>query len=318
MRQKYHAQAQRRRGLQLVVEVARHFLLFCASAPLREILVPLIFLAISGNASAQTLLRWKLKPGDALTVEIEQDTDSQVGFSGKSAKTEIHLELKLAWKVTAATNDGFTIRQTVERLYEKLTTQDMGTIEYDSAAAARPTGQARELAESIKPLVGAEFELVMTPHGEISSVTPINDVAKGLFAAGQKTDQNAVSQAGLQQMLRRPLVVLPDKAVKVGDTWTFASDRATAAGPLKLETAYTLESIDDKSLAKIAMTATAQPGSGSKTTIKEHQHGGTILFSASEGRLVQIDQKQKLVTERPYRETTITVTLDSKQTTTVK
>ena len=119
-------------------------------------------------------------------------------------------------------------------------------------------------------------------------------------------------------MLRRPLVVLPEKEVKAGDTWIVASDRATAAGPLKLETTYRLENIDEKSLAKIAMTAKAQPGPGSKTSIKEHQHSGSISFSANEGRLMQIDQKQKLVTERPYRETTITVTLDSTQTTTMK
>src|SRR5262245_49690645 len=113
-------------------------------------------------ASAQTLLRWKLKPGDGFTIEIDQHTDSQVTFSGKSAATKIDLALKLAWKVTAASGDGFTIRQTVERIHETLVTQDMGTIEYDSAVAARPTGQARELAESVKPLIGAEFELTMT------------------------------------------------------------------------------------------------------------------------------------------------------------
>jgi hypothetical protein len=42
-----------------------------------------------------------------------------------------------------------------------------------------------------------------------------------------------------------------------------------------------------------------------------------ILFSAEEGRLVRAEQVQKLATERPYRETTITVALESKQTTTI-
>jgi hypothetical protein len=269
-------------------------------------------------ATAQTLLRWKLKPGEAFSVEIAQHTDSQVAFSGKSAATKIDLELKLAWKVTAATGDAFTIRQSVERIHETLVTQDMGTIEYDSAAAARPTGQARELADSIKPLIGAEFELVMTLRGEVTSVTPINDIAKALLAATDKSESNAAAQEGLQQMLRRPLIVLPEKMVSPNDTWTAASDRTTAAGALKLETTYRLESIDDKSVAKIAIAAKAQPGPGSKTTIKEHQHSGTILFSAVDGRLVQIDQTQKLVTERPYRETTITVTLNSTQKTAVK
>ena len=38
-------------------------------------------------ANAETLLRWKLNQGDAFVVECEQQTDSQVEFSGKSAAT---------------------------------------------------------------------------------------------------------------------------------------------------------------------------------------------------------------------------------------
>src|SRR4029079_1014559 len=91
------------------------------------------------TVAAQTLLRWKLKPGDALTVEIEQHTDSLVAFSAKSAKTTIELKLKLAWKVTAAGDNGFTIRQNVAWIYEKLVTPDMETIEYDSAPDTRPS-----------------------------------------------------------------------------------------------------------------------------------------------------------------------------------
>src|SRR5439155_23635384 len=116
------------------------------------------------------------------------------------------------------------------------------------SAAARPTGQARELAESIKPLIGAEFELVMKPDGEITSVASTNDIAKALLAATDKSSQNATSQDALQQMLRRPLVVLPDQAGSPKETWTVTSDRATAADPLKLETTYELESLDGKSL----------------------------------------------------------------------
>jgi len=268
--------------------------------------------------SAQTLLRWKLKPGDAFAVAIEQKTDSQVGFSGKQAKTKITLDLKLAWKVTAGASDGFTIRQTVDSIRETLETPDMGSIQYDSSSSARPTGQARELADSIKPLVGAEFDLVMTPRGEISSATPANDIAKVLVSGGGKSNADIAAQDGLQQMLKRPLALLPEQEVRPGDTWTTTSDRATAAGPLKLETTYRLESLEGNLLAKIAITAKAQSSQASKTTIKQHQHEGTLLFSVADGRLVSIEQKQKLVTERPYRETTITVTLDSTQTTAIK
>ena len=318
MRNESHAEAQRRKEDRPADQLATIFFCLCASAPRRALFFLLVLFAVPQVCSAQTLLRWKLKAGETFIVEIGQHTDSQVGFSGKSAKTQIELRLKLAWKVGAVSDSGFTIRQTVEQIYEKITTQDVGAIEFDSAATARPTGQARELADSIKPLVGAEFELVMTARGEITSATPANDVAKALLAGADKLDSSAASQEGLQQMLKRPLIVLPEKEVKPGDSWTVSSDRITAAGPLKLDTTYRLENLDERSVAKITVSAKAQPGSGSKSTIKDNQHSGTVLFSASDGRLMQIDQQQKLVTERPYRETTITVTLDSTQKTTVR
>jgi hypothetical protein len=53
-------------------------------------------------------------------------------------------------------------------------------------------------------------------------------------------------------------------------------------------------------------------------TIKEHAQSGTVRFSIDQGRVVSAEQEQKLITERPYRETTIVVSLSSKQTTTIK
>ena len=38
--------------------------------------------------------------------------------------------------------------------------------------------------------------------------------------------------------------MIADKEVRAGDTWTVASDRTTAAGPMKLETTYRLENAD--------------------------------------------------------------------------
>src|SRR4051794_13400642 len=58
---------------------------------------PAVFVFVSAcpnGAQAQTLLRWKLKPGDAFTVDTRQETESQVAFSGKSVTTTIDLALQ--------------------------------------------------------------------------------------------------------------------------------------------------------------------------------------------------------------------------------
>jgi hypothetical protein len=281
----------------------------------RAVAIVLFVLLLTTAASAQTLLRWKLKEGEAFTVEIAQKTDSVVAFGTKSAATTIDLTMTLSWKVARATDSVYQIRQTVERIQQTITTRDAGTVAFDSAAAAgRPTGQAKELAEALKPLVGAEFEMTMTSHGEITSVEPVNEAAKALLGTAD-AGVDAGSQNTVRQMLRRPLAILPEQAVKAGDTWTSASERATAAGAIKLEAMYQLEGIDGESVARIGTKAKVTPGAGSTTRIKEHEHSGVVRFSLADGRVLDIEQKQKLVTERPYRETTITVTLNSVQTT---
>src|SRR6266481_6365295 len=96
---------------------------------------------LTSGARAQTLLRWKLNHGESFSVEMRQETESQVAFSGKSANTKIDLDLQLAWAVTAADNKQFVLKQSIERIQLKLAGAQ-GTAEYDSAAKTRPTGQA--------------------------------------------------------------------------------------------------------------------------------------------------------------------------------
>jgi hypothetical protein len=278
-------------------------------------------LADAVSAYGQTTLRWKLKPGDSLAVTLDQQTDSTVAFSGKSAKTDIILKLSLGWNVMAADNTGFKIRQSIDGIQQKLTTQQAGTIEFDSKSKAKPTGQSRDLADALRPLVGAEFDMTMTPRGEITAVEPANEAAKALFAglqSGQTAD--AAALASVEQMLKRPLLVLPERATSVGETWSASSERPTVAGPLKIDTTYKLAGLADQNgqpIARIAMSATFTPAAGGQLIVKSPEHSGEIAFAVDDGRLIEITQQQKLTTERPYRETTIVVTLASQQTTTV-
>jgi hypothetical protein len=305
--------------LVLTLRVGTHFPTLC-------VVLITTFLSLTNQANAQTLLRWKLKPNESLHVAIEQHTDSTVSFTGKSAATKIDLTLVLGWNILTADDAGFRIRQTIERIHQKLTTVQSGTIGFDSASSAKLTGQSRDLADSLRPLVGAEFEMTMTPRGEITAVQPANNSAKALMAAletnpdGDATAKATTAKSTVEQMLRRPLLVLSDKPVAANESWSVSSQRPTAAGPLTINTTYTLNKLSDqngKPIANINISAAFTPAPGGQLTIKEPFHSGQIQFNVADGRLIEIKQQQKLTTQRPYRETTITVTLDSTQTTTM-
>src|SRR5262245_6265201 len=81
-----------------------------------SVVLAVIALTLPASVRAQTLLRWKLKPGDEFVVEMQQETESQVAFSGKSAATKIDLTSQLGWKVTAADVGQITLRQQVQRI----------------------------------------------------------------------------------------------------------------------------------------------------------------------------------------------------------
>jgi hypothetical protein len=285
-------------------------------------------LAAQNRAIAQSPLRWRFKAGESLIVQLDQKTMSKVAFSGKSADTTIDLGLTLLWNVDSASDDQTKIKQLVQQITFSLQPQKGDPVKYDSATRIRPVGQARQVADAVQPLLGAEIELTMSGRGQIVLTAPANAAAEKLFAE-ESAEQapNVFSRQALQTLLRQPLVVLPENSVAADQSWTDEPrEITTAAGKFSQTTTYRhaghLEDSGQK-LEKIEVTAKLTPvavadAKEHKLIIKSHEQTGTILFAADQGRLVRAEQTQKLSTERPYRETTISVTLESKQTTTIK
>jgi hypothetical protein len=286
-----------------------------------------VFIATPTPSRAEQPLRWRLKPGESLTVRINQQTTSKVAFSGKSAESKIELGLELLWTVDSAVDDRLKVKQVVQRITFSLQPQTGTAIQYDSLNPARPTGQARQVAEAVKPLVGAEVLMTMSDRGQILESAPANAAAEKLFDEAAGKVANVFSLQSLQTLLRQPLAVLPERAVTADDRWSGEPrEITTAAGTFQQVTEYRLVGpVEEggRQVEKIETTAklspvTAGAAKASKLTLKSHEQSGTILFSPEQGRLVRAELTQKLATERPYRETTITVALDSQQSTTIE
>jgi hypothetical protein len=285
-----------------------------------------MLLFAAAPALAQAPLRWQLKEGQSLAVKIDQVTTTKVAFSGKSADTKIELGLELRWTVDSVADGQFKIKQTVERITFSLEPQTGAAVKYDSQDKTRPSGQARQVADAVKPLLGAEVLITMSNRGQVVATAPANAAAEKLFASDDP-ENGVFSRQSVETLLRQPLAVLPEKPVTDGDKWSEEPrEIASAAGNFTQATEHVLagqvEEEEGKTLAKIESKATLTPAVGgaakaAKLTVKSHEQTGTILFSTDEGRLVRAEQAQKLSTARPYRETVIAVALDSKQTTTI-
>jgi hypothetical protein len=285
---------------------------------------------VASPARGQTTLRWKLAAGESLVVQSQQETTWVVSFSGKQAETKINLGMELLWNVASADDSEATITQTIRSVEFRLESEKGGKIEYDSSAKTRPTGQAREVATAVKPLLGAAVTIRMSPRGEVLNAQPANAAAEALFAdPAPGAEPGVFSRQAIETLLRQPLAVLPEKPVAEGDPWTATSSLDASLGKFQQTTTYKLAGMveqDGVQVARVEFTAAIEPAAPVAKaatgkpilTLKSHEQSGHFLFSPVSGRLVSAEQNQSLTTERPYRETMIVVTLSSKQTTTVQ
>lgn len=263
---------------------------------------------LAPQASAQTLA-WKLKPGEKFDLHVEQQTASTVTVVTKTTKTSIEMTLDSNWTVESVENGTAKIRQTVRRVQMNVQAADAAPLAYDTASPGQPSGAVRDLANAVAPLVDPESSilLAMNERGEIQSVELSPKLAALLDSA------KPASQS-LDALLKQPLVTLPAKAVSADDTWETTRELATPAGKFTQKTEYTLgEPKEDGGTTADAITysATLTPAAPGKSKIKEQSQSGAVLFDREAGRFLSGEQSQKLVTETPYREATITVVVES-------
>jgi hypothetical protein len=286
----------------------------------RRILAAWAAIFLVGSPLIAQELRWKLKAGESLLAKIEQKSEVASSIGG-AAPTLLTLEtaLELGWSVQAVDDQGLaTISQKFKRLRMKLEMPKSGAISYDSASETKPSGDAKAIAAALEPLLEAEAKLTLTPRAEIKNVE-LDDAAQKVAASLEANPalKAVLSKEGQTNLLRQTLVVLPEGAVKPGESWSRTTPLATALGNLKQTTTFKLLEPEAKSpdLARIESVSTLElEGPPSKTrpaTLKNQHQTGTILFDAAAGRLRSAEIEQELVTTSILKDTPIQVTLTS-------
>jgi Family of unknown function (DUF6263) len=285
-----------------------------------------LLLMISASLHAQTTLRWQLKPGEKLAMEVTQKTTSEVAYASKKTTTEIEQKMTLGWEVASVEGDKIRLKQKLERFEFKMGPPGTVSLEYDSSKADRLTGQAKEVAAAIAPLLKTTIEITMNERGEVLEAKATGEGAEQLTAPSADASQPPlVSKESIQQLLRQPLAVLPEKTASSGDPWTTTTELTTALGKVRQTTEYRYAGTEEKEGIKLErinvkteLKLDAVGSSAKKLSLKQHEQSGIVLFDSAASRLNSAEQTQKLVTERPYRETTIVVTLTTEQKTEVK
>ncbi len=284
-----------------------------------------VLFCVTSAADADTQLRWKFAEGDSWQVNIEQHTTTETTGAGKPTGIDIAMEFQMNWKIDSVDSNGTArINQQIERFSVSMKSGAAEPIKYDSASESKPSGAAANIAEAVAPVIGVEFDVVMTDRGAINEVK-LSDAATTAFeSVTSPAMKQLFSQEGITQLLQQAAIEFPEQNIAAGDDWQQSLSTDSPLGQLKQAKTFTFtgnEESDGQSLGRISIAGTLEleptEQSPAKLKLVEQDLTGAMLFNANAGRLVNSDSTQTLTTERPYREFKIKVKTTAKSTVTI-
>jgi|GEM_PF-1885852 len=267
-------------------------------------------------------LEWKLAAGESQRVTFRQTTDSLTTVNRLVSRARIVMEADLTWRVDSAESDGrMRITQTLDRLAMRLTPSgDEKPVAYDSASNEPPRGAARDIAETVRPLIGLTTRFTMTRLGEILDAALTEESLKSLGEIGDRSNLIEIFSAeGLTESFRQAMPRLPETPPQVGATWNGSTRTALATGKLVQDNTYTYTgpSEGQTNLAEIGLQSRltwepAKEPAGPAIAITDQKATGAIRFDTDRGRFRNAWIEQSLTTETPYRNDVVRVRLDTR------
>ena len=264
---------------------------------------------------ADTPLQWKLSAGESLSYQFVQSTQTETAGTGKPMRIAIDTAMTVTWKVESVdANQQFIITQTIDKFSATVKVDKLDPIVYDSTAMQPPAGPAREIADAVGKLIGVPCRIHMTQRGEITAAESSEALQQALGSASKAGAGASQSAESISAILRQAAIILPEESVAPGATWEVQQELKTPSGPILQRNQFTYEGPAEHGEAKhekLTLQSTfALAPAANKTSplkIKEGQQTGLVWFDSTTGRVVSTELSQKLVTERPYRDTAIQV-----------
>jgi hypothetical protein len=271
--------------------------------------------------STPTLLRWKLQPGDTLRYATTQVTTIRTLGDGKRRPTITSIVTTTSdetWKIQSLDKDGIaTIDRTVERIRGKSQGSHEIAMEFDSASDKPPTGEAKEIASMLNPMLQRPFAIRMSPRGEVLAAKAPQRFIDGLRKSFRGSSVCDLVGGDMCKTMQTT-VFLPEEPVVPGRTWSREDEFPLPMTVGKLAVQYKYEYLGAKhrngiEVQKIGMTMTAMceqaqqnNGEKSKTATNlpllakpgEVRTDGTIYFDNVRGQIVDCELTTKMTFDK--------------------
>jgi hypothetical protein len=240
-------------------------------------------LAAGRSADAQTLLRWKFKPGETRRYVLTQEMTEKVQMGDKMPMPitmSLHFTYEDLWRVKSVDREGIaTIDRSIDRMQMKVEgprkkDAPRGTLmEFDTASDKEAVGMSKLFAQVAHAMVKKVGVLRINPRGEILDAEPpkgmLEAVTQLLPVSGSLGD--FFSSEGMKKMQAN--IQFPEEPVAPGQTWSYREDFQVPAlfGTLGMDQRYEYlgtEQRDGVELKKIGILVSMTSGEGAKAEVK--------------------------------------------------
>jgi hypothetical protein len=283
-------------------------------------LVALVVGSAAAGAQDSVTLKWKLEEGTAFYSKNVTDMDMEMKVAGQTIDLEMKITAVQRLKVLSAKPGATKVEMTI--------------LAMDMDVKGLPGGLpgVGGLTDKVK---GATITATLDDKLAVTKIEGYDkflDKLAGDDADVRKQMKQQFSEASIGQMFSQVFAFAPDKAVKIGETWT-RSEKMPAAGlEANVKQKFKLDSVKD-GVAKIGLTGElsfkagdAFPGLPDGITIdkfdmKADKFDGSLLFDTKAGRLTEnktdMDLSGTMTLAAMGQKIEMTMKIKAKQTATV-
>jgi hypothetical protein len=267
----------------------------------------------SGNTAADgdgVRLQFNLQKGKTYTYSMDMDMESEM--QGQAMNNDMQFDYTV--EVLDAQDSVKTLKTTYDHISMKIKAGQMDLSfdtnepQKDSAADFRtnPMGVMSNMFYAMK---GKSFEMKINNQGEVLAITGLDELRQAMMNSlgGDETVQQAMGQAFQQQFneenikssFSQAFSIFPDKAVKVGDSWT---KKMSMGAPMasEMNTTYKVKEINNNEVVlDVASDINMGDNKGKQTgTMKLEPNTGLVTEAVLEQKLsnpVNMTTKTKII-----------------------
>lgn len=259
-------------------------------------------------------LEWKFKEGQVLKVDMKQDMTMEMDLGVQQSEVVNNSATEMTLWVKSVDADGVaTMGNTIDRMV--MQTEAPGvSFELDTMSEEEHDGPAADVAEVIKPMVGAEMSQKMSPRGEVTDVQIPESMMEGI-ENGDPAMAQMFNENTLKEMTAKNNLIFPDKELSQGATWNNVVETMMGPVSIKMETDYEYLGVTEVEgtplhviRGKIAMSF-PDGVNGVDIDIAEEDSTIHFFFDGNAGRMTKSDMDQNVVMEIAAGPQTITQTI---------